>query len=378
MTDDRAQQPAPVQPPAASATPVAQGAPATQGAPSDDLPDWLKAITQDSATNSVLPDTAVRVPASAAPEATPPAPAPDDLPDWLKAITQGQAAEPPVATREPPVATREPPVATTPVRAAPKPPVSEPPVTAPLAESSEDLPDWLKAITQASSAAATAAASTEATPSASTAPAAFDAETTLVPPVSPVTNDELPSTTSPAPADEPTSPGFTLPPWLVGVGTAPVPDVQELPDLDDETLAWLSESKKAETAPEPAGLDLTNAKLPAEKPEWLDALAAVTAAPGASPAATPETDIAPTPTEDMPDWLRSMRGQAGVDEASSDSTPDWLRALRGQAPGTPAGGTAQPPVAPHSQPPVAPRSQLPARRQHQLPPAHLRPAARQR
>ena len=300
--------------------------PAAEAAPADELPDWLKVITEGKAPDSALPEAATPAPARAAPT---PSATDDDLPDWLKTITRAQAGQPPAA----------------PTSRAP-----EPGATAPMADNNADLPDWLKAITQASDAAAAEAtgagapapAAAEATPvgAADAAPAAFDAETTLVSgPALPTAAEPLepnePARPVATPADQPASADATLPPWLIGVGTTPLPDVQELPDLDEETLAWLSESKKAETTPEPAGLDLTDTKLPAEKPEWLDELAAAT--PASAPAATPE--IAPTPAEEMPNWLRTMRSAAAEETPAAGDTPDWLRALRSQAPSTP-GATA--------------------------------------
>ncbi len=337
------------------ATLAAAGAPAqppapdvTAAAPADELPDWLQTITQGQtaeppAATPLVPAVAAQpvavVPEPPAPEpatlaaATPtaqPAPA-DELPDWLKAMTQGQTPEPPAAIPlAPPAATPlAPAVADQPAAAMPEAPAP-----------ANDLPDWLKAITQASEAAATLA--TTAAEAADAAPArlAFEADSTLVPSAAPAQAGALllPAADQPpaAPAGPPSGAAETLPPWLQGVGASPLPG-QEVPELDEETLAWLSESQKPAAAPEPAGLDLASAQLPAEKPAWLDELAAVT--PATSPA-TP-AEIAPTPVDEMPEWLRTLRGQA-TEDVAPEAMPDWLRALRGLPPGAPPATTTAP------------------------------------
>jgi len=196
----------------------------------------------------------------------------------------------------------------------------------------------------------------------------------------PVTPAEPAADSTPTP---PARPGINLPEWLVGVGTAPLP-TDELPELDDETLAWLSDNKQAEpgATPAPSALDLAGVKLPAEKPAWLDELAAastsgaasttVPAGSGPADAAAPAAGpgIAPTPAEQMPDWLRAMRGQAAEEPAAPEEMPDWLRSLRGQAP---AAETTVHTPAPSS-PPA--RTPAPAARSAAVPtPAASAPAA---
>ena len=370
-TPAAAEAPAPVEPAVVAPSAEVPVVPAS-ATPADELPDWLKAITQHAPEPEVpeAPAAPVAAPTMAVPTSA------DELPDWLKALTQDQAgaASMPVA----PSAVDQ---------IAPSAPPPTPSAATPLAamtEPSDDLPDWLRAITQSSAAAAAAATTDEpavespAETLAEAPVAVFDATTeattTLVPgpalsatpaeAAAPVTDYETPAAAPAAPAEPmappPTRASVTLPPWLVGVGTAPLPPVEELPELDDETLAWLSESKQAETAPEPAGLDLAGAKLPAEKPAWLDELAAATPAvpAAATPAAEPaQLEIAPTPVEEMPEWLRTMRGQVAEETLATEDMPDWLRALRGLPPTGQPATTASPatgPVAGQPAPALAP------------------------
>ena len=335
--------------------------PMTAAAAADELPDWLKALTQDqpdAAPSAEVPPALVEPAVTPAPGApvtnfdhvppasasglpvTAPAPA-DELPDWLKDMASDAPVEPAVSS--------EPVAPITNYDYLPSAPASGFPVTEPAA--ADELPDWLRAITQSSDAAAAAATTDE--PAVETPALAFDAAadayadaapdapaSTEPEAAAPITDDEH---VPPAPASGlpiTPRPTVTLPPWLVGEGTAPFTN-EDLPELDDETLAWLSESKK----PEPSGLDLAGATLPAEKPAWMDELAAATpAAATLARAAADQSEIAPTPVEEMPDWLRSMRGQAAEETLTTEDTPDWLRTLRGLPPtGQPTPSTtAQP------------------------------------
>lgn len=386
-------------------------------APAEALPDWLNASAPAAGAPAQSAEPAATAPAKAAPEPAvpvtdyhplPPATAGQqaapvtpshDLPDWLTAITQEQPVDAAAATVAP--ATTAPAAseasvaataaasttaaaATTPEPAAlaamadtpaapvtnDRLPISAGQQAAPVTPS-DDLPDWLKAITQASAtaaASATAEAAAIAPATAAVTSGGAEAEVTFVPsqaisPAVEATAAETPVVTTPVSAEPPVrepgttapvqEPGATaatapqappatdatLPPWLQGAGIGPMPD---LPELDEKTLAWLSEDQKTEAAPGPAGVDLSAAKSPPEAPAWLEDLAAATAASG--PAATPE--ISPTPEAELPEWLRALRGQSGEEETAPEAMPDWLRALRALPPGAQAGGAARPATQP--------------------------------
>lgn len=269
---------------------------------------------------------------------------PEELPDWLKGA--GRLGEPPAEI-----------------------PRAPEPTIAPAAE--ESLPEWLQAMRPE-------------------APEAAE-----LPGVPTDTSGEMPEwlatlaagAQSAAAAEGPEPPAAAPPPGL--------------PELDEETLAWLSQlsaappaeadaeavlasppgsgplvgagvEAAAETAEPP---DLGETPVPVEVPAWMDELAAATAAAPTLPAAAapvePEPEIAPTPDAELPEWLKALRGMPVEEEAGTEELPEWLRALRGQAAAPPAEREPQParfeaaevqaPVEPEpAQPPAAEPAQLPA------------------
>jgi hypothetical protein len=144
-----------------------------------------------------------------------------------------------------------------------------------------------------------------------------------------------------------------LPDWLTALAPAASAAGSDAPDLDNDTLAWLNtlSSEPAPAAPDalvpapaamlppmpvaaptpiktPETLDLGSVTLPAETPAWLDELAVASKAPPAS--AVP--DIQPTAENELPEWLKTMRGLPGENDPPPEEMPDWLRAMRGLPP----------------------------------------------
>ncbi|MCC7358622.1 MAG: hypothetical protein IT317_04045 [Anaerolineales bacterium] len=347
--------PAPAAPPEASAAPpVTPEAPAVElpapEAPADstdgdETPAWLRAIITPGAADETIP-----VPAKPKKKKMtdwlgnqPPPPteavAPDaDLPDWLKALSAGDTVAAAAASSSS-VAEGLPDWL--------KPADGLPSDGLPLpgAATDADLPDWLRGVSAEPAPPPSAAAPELPEPAAP--------ETMAAPPPTPVS---APEPEALAPAPQATAPAAELPEWLTALtpaaaGAAPAA-------LDDATLDWLNtlsaEPAPAEAAGAPApaeaaappaaeatlaaseaeALDLGSAALPAEAPAWLDELKAASLAP-ATPAASgpgpaPDTSGAePTPEAELPDWLKTMRGQAPAAEPASDDMPEWLRAMRG-------------------------------------------------
>jgi hypothetical protein len=121
--------------------------------------------------------------------------------------------------------------------------------------------------------------------------------------------------------------------------------------MDAETLAWLNAA--AARGGEAGDLFASDASA---APAWLEELAAATEA-AEEAEAEEESGALPTPDEDMPDWLRAMRGAPGEappegEAAPAEDMPDWLRSLRGIPPVSPA--TVAEPAAEPAPPPEAP------------------------
>lgn len=330
------------------------------------LPAWLKGVTgglppeaptppaetptaQDTDTAApILPTPGAAPPAAEAtlpwlqpdadepaPEAEAPAAVPGDyeLPDWLRPSPEALAAAEAELAAEPPVDPAQ-------IHAAE------------LARAQEELPDWLRNL-QAKAPETELPATGEA-----------GTEPTLQPdPAVPAwLRPAGPSASPPEPSDTPAAAG--VPEWLQNLQTQssssptlPTGDqAADLPPLDDETLAWLTTtSTQATTADEtPDVLD----RVPVTA--WPDEAQAVDGIPAALDADGGADDVAaaePTAVEDMPDWLKALRGVSTKPQEPAEAMPDWLRALRGIPP---APDSATTPSGPHEPAEPAERETSPA------------------
>ncbi len=334
--------------PAAPGDPITPEAePATAKRRQQELPAWLK-----GATGVLLPAPAA--PVSAEPEAIEPAPA--EAP-----AVEAPHAEPPAAAAMPvwlqPAPEPEAPAEAPSARA-------EGPLGAPDANDAYELPDWLRPSPEALAAseaelaaaldepvdtaainAAELASAEEELPDwlrnlparAAEAEPEGGLERPREPDVPAWLRPSGPPPSPPEPSDDETLTPAATPDWLQNLQAAvpttpPTPaEASDLPPLDDETLAWLAAARVAEPGePFPA---------PTGEPAaaWLDEQSsggALAALELVEPAAGGVDDSAaePTPVEEMPDWLKALRGVPTQEQQSAEVMPDWLRALRGIPP----------------------------------------------
>jgi hypothetical protein len=319
--------PAPVAPEAPAAE-----APAAEAA----LPEAAETAAPEAAEAS-LPVAPTEVPAmpaaEPAPEITPEAPAAEASWPWLQPQAEAEpepepeapAAQPgdyelPDWLRPSPEAMAE-----TEAELAAEPPVDAAALhAAELAAAEEALPDWLRNLTPAAE-EVLAEAPLPASPQTDVPEWLRPAETPPSPPEPP---DEVETI---APAD--------VPDWLQtlqGQAASPTLPTSEqaadLPPLDEETLAWLAAAKSEQPAPPAA--DTTAVAMP----DWLEPFKSASEAPppvaamDAVPADEGVPAAEPTAVEDMPDWLRALRGMPTQEQQPAEAMPDWLRALRGIPP----------------------------------------------
>ena len=286
-------------------------------------------------------------PEPATPETATPAAA-EELPDWLRSAGEAAPASAGESPAWPPVFGAKPPIQPEPAQ--PTPAIAAEPA------SSEELPDWLRAPSEAPEAAPAAGGELPDWLQ------SFGAAAT--PPAQPEPIQPAPPLAAPAQAQpdwlrglgtttlSPATPAAAeeLPDWLQGLGTAAKPPAQPGPTQPAPAFAaepissedvpdWLrapSESasaQAAEAAPAEAG-DLL--------PDWLQGLGAPAAAPVQPEPTQPTSPSAATPalSEEVPEWLRSMGETAPVQAApaapaTEGELPDWLRGLSA-APAAPA------------------------------------------
>jgi hypothetical protein len=309
-------------------------------ATSEELPDWLKAVGEPAAPASpttpaaeAQPDwlrdvgaTAAPAPQPALPQAAPAFAAPaEEVPDWLRAASEAPAA------------------------GAPSQPQPQPSQAAPaFAAPAEELPDWLRGVVGQPAAQPTeqptvkAAAPAKATPPQATPSPAAPPQAT---PAFAASDEELPDWLRAAggavaaPGAAPAAAG-ELPDWLHGLAAtapaaaAPTPSAPAFAAGDEEVPEWLRSAGTTQpqqpepsaetiipTAPPPAGL----------KPAWLQD---VRATPPAQPAPEAEVPTLVVPAEEQPEWLRSLGVSPSAAEtipavtaAAGEEQPEWLRAL---------------------------------------------------
>lgn len=320
----------------------------SQEAGSDDMPAWLRAIITPGAADETIP-----VPAkpkkkkmtdwlgNQPPPPTEAVSTDADLPDWLKALSAGESAPPPAAPSFP-VAEGLPDWLKP--GGAPEPqPELDAASPADQGPAADELPDWLRAVTST--------------------PTPASAEATIVPsaaapviPAAPIPAPVVPAPAAPPPEVQeiPTTTAADLPDWLTALAPAAASASAAAPlDLDNETLDWLNTLSAeppppAPDIPAPAvtaatmkpvaaddALDLGSVTLPAETPDWLDELAVASQAAPAAPPSAPVSaapEIQATPEDQLPEWLKTMRGLPADTDPPPEEMPDWLRAMRGLPP----------------------------------------------
>ena len=285
------------------------------------VPDWLRGAEE---------------PAPAAPAA----PELKDEPDWMWSGTAGEEAAPAPAAAEVPAWMQGTPEAA--------PSTAEAPQAA--------VPDWMQGgAAFAAPAEQQPAAPALETPSWLAGASAFEAASPAPSVPSAPSESEVPewlrgAPAEAAPAAEPVAALDTPPPdWLSGssaFGSAPVPAAP----TQEETPAWITGADSGAAFTSPA----------AETPAWTPGGSAeevpafnlpAAAAEPAAPAFTP-----PSPVEETPDWMASLRGAAAPETplAPADTgTPDWMSGPGAPAaPGTPAASpfAAAPPATPFAAP----------------------------
>jgi len=301
-----------------------QPSPSEEG---EEQPDWLSEVAPEEEETPVQP----AAPAAAQPAAAQPPQEDKELPDWLRHPTELEEPSRAPASEGLPDWLRDeapaPPQPTPEAEAAPAAPAAPAP---PAAEAEEEALAWLDQQVEAQG----------------VQPGEPVSET-LEPDRAPVSAPDIPPPDAEA---EPAS-DEELPEWLKDISpeveaAAPVHDeLDELPEpeVEEEDLAWLSETLEEEPASaEEAELAAIFGKEPAEEeeeeelPAWLRD---ETPAPAAAPAPAPRMEAEPEEEEEeeLPAWLRdetpapaaapapAPRMEAEPEEEEEEELPAWLR-----------------------------------------------------
>jgi tetratricopeptide (TPR) repeat protein len=313
--------------------------------PIDEVPDWLRGLTDVTATPQLtgreaspqLP-TGLHMPDTG--------PLQTEAPDWLQGLVSAtdQVAEPP-AQPTPAAAAEAEPDWLTQMRSM----ADQPEAEAPQVDESADVPNWLNNLNAAQPAVEEemppAAPSAEAeTPDwlsnlggteASVPPAQPSSEADMpdwlsnlagagsaVPPAQPSSEADMPDwlsnlagAGSTVPAAQPSGES-EMPDWLSNLGgaeSAHVPPAE--PSSESETPDWLSNLGGAEANVPPA-----QPSSEAEVPDWLRQL-------GTGSLDIESTEAPAEPAGEMPDWLANLKPSVG-ETKSAVADPDWLSSIK--------------------------------------------------